>query len=241
MDAAQGSLHALCAGVAVPAPGLRNHAAHAVGEVGQRRAAGEVLGDERIDDGAVGVGEVRILIVDDHGHGADGHEVGLLARQRALHLEVVARSEVVGAGVAHMPVEPHLGLDVANLRSREAHGGVNNGQVLDHGGYVVDFILVGVFVTRHDAEIVVRHGGIEIDGAVVLIGRNVIPYGDAVGIDVLIAQGRDFFGSNEPWQLHHARLAVGHGGHGHLWVDDLRCVGHGDFHVAEARHLLLGA
>ena len=189
MESADGGLYALGA-IVVPAPALRNHAAHAVGQVGQRRAAGEVLGDKRTDDGAVGVGEVRVLGIDDHGHGADGHEVGLLARQRTLHLKEVARSEVVGAGEAHMPVELHLELSLAvvELRGREAHGGVNHRQVLGGGGNVGDVVIVGVLVADHDSEVVVGHGGIEVDFAVVVLGGQVLAHLDAVGVGVLIAQ-----------------------------------------------------
>ena len=149
-----------------------------------------MLGDERTDDGAVGVGEVRILGIDDHGHGAEGHEVGLLARQRTLHLKEVARSEVVGAGEAHMPVELHLELSLAvvNLRGRKAHGGVNHRQVLGGGGNVGDVVIVGVLVADHDSEVVVGHGGIEVDFAVVVLGGQVLAHLDAVGVGVLIAQ-----------------------------------------------------
>ena len=110
-------------------------------------------------------------------------------------------------------------------------------QVLYLRRHIFYVVVVSVLIAHDDAEVVVWHGGIEVDGATVGIGGHVLSDGFAVLVGVLIADFCQIGGGDEPGQFQLAALAVGEGGCGHLWCNHLLGIRHGDWHISQSRHI----
>ena len=95
--------------VGAPAPVLGDGAAHAVGQVVQGATARQHARLDGLQERAIHVGVLRLLVVEGIEHrAADGAEVFLLARQRALNLEEVGGRQVRIVGIRHVPRQFHL-------------------------------------------------------------------------------------------------------------------------------------
>ena len=130
MDVRNGARGLLGTVVAVPSPVLGNHAAHAVGQPVEGAVARKLSVGNGINESAVNVGVAELVTVKHEGLRADCHEVGLLARQRALHLEEVGTGHIAGVGIHDVPRQLYRRLVVAKRLGYEAHGGMNHHQVL---------------------------------------------------------------------------------------------------------------
>ena len=103
VDVRNGARGLLGTVVAVPSPVLGNHAAHAVGQPVEGAVARKLSVGNGINESAVNVGVAELVAIKHEGLRADCHEVGLLARQRALHLEEVGAGQIVGVGIHDVP------------------------------------------------------------------------------------------------------------------------------------------
>ena len=150
--------------IGAPTPIFGDGSAHAVGNIIERAAILQHAGLDGLNQGTIYIGIGRFLF----GLGVEllgyGFEVLLLTRQRALNLEEVGGRQVGSIQIGHVPLHLYLSLLVVQGPYRESCGRMNHSEVLGGRCYAINIVLALIaflLVTANNAEVMVRHGGIE--------------------------------------------------------------------------------